>query len=85
MVDAADGFTFGGNYSGPFITDTSQRGQHGYLPTRRDYRTSFIMSGGAITRRGNMGEIRMIDIAPTIASVQGLRLKNSEGRALAIK
>ena len=84
MVDAADGYTFGSNYSGPFITNTNQRGQHGFLPTRSNYRTSFIMSGSIITRRGDLGEVRMIDIAPTIARVQNLWLKNSEGHALAL-
>lgn len=85
MVDAAEGFTFGRNNSGPPVTDTSQRGQHGYLPYRMDYRTSFIMTGSIITRRGDLGEVRMIDIAPTIARVMNLWLKNSEGRALSIK
>jgi predicted AlkP superfamily pyrophosphatase or phosphodiesterase len=84
-IDAADGFTFGSNYSGPVITDTNQRGQHGYLPTRPNYRASFIMSGSIITRRGDIGEIRMIDIAPTIARVRNLWLKDNEGRALAIR
>jgi predicted AlkP superfamily pyrophosphatase or phosphodiesterase len=85
IVDAAEGYSFGRNFSGPFITDTDQRGQHGYLPTRPDYRTSFIMTGAGITRRGDLGEVRMIDIAPTIAHVLNLSLKNSEGRALSIK
>jgi predicted AlkP superfamily pyrophosphatase or phosphodiesterase len=84
-LDAEEGFTFGSNYSGPFITDTSQRGQHGYLPTRPDYRASFIMSGSVITRRGDLGEIRMIDIGPTIARVRILYLQNSEGRAIPFK
>jgi predicted AlkP superfamily pyrophosphatase or phosphodiesterase len=85
MIDAAEGFTFGHNFSGPFITDTDQRGQHGFLPTRPNYRTSFIMTGSIITRRGDLGEVRMIDIAPTIARVRNLWLKNSEGRALSVK
>lgn len=85
MVDAAEGFTFGRSLAGPYITDTTQHGQHGYLPSRTDYRTSFIMTGATITRRGDLGEVRMINIAPTIASVLNLVLKNSEGRALSMK
>jgi len=85
MVDAAEGFSFGRNFSGPSITDTSQRGQHGYLPIRPDYKASFIMTGSIITRRGDIGQVRMIDIGPTIARVRNLWLRDAEGHALSIK
>jgi predicted AlkP superfamily pyrophosphatase or phosphodiesterase len=82
MLDAADGYTFGGNYTGEFITSYARRGQHGFLPTRPDYKASLIASGAGITRRGDLGEVRMIDIGPTIARVLGLTLRDAEGRAL---
>ncbi len=82
MLDAADGYTFGGNYTGEFITPYTRRGQHGFLPTRPDYKASLIMSGAGVKRRGDLGEVRMIDIGPTIARVLSLSLKNAEGRAI---
>ena len=85
MLDAADGYTFGGNYTGEFITPYARRGQHGFLPTRPDYKASLIASGAGITRRGDLGEVRMIDIGPTIARLLNLTLRDAEGRALTLK
>ncbi len=85
MLEGADGYTFGGNYSGDFITSYSRKGQHGFLPTRPNYKASLIVSGAGITRRGNLGDVRMIDIGPTIASVLNLKLNDAEGRALGLK
>ncbi len=36
MLDGADGFSFGTNYTGDVITENPDRGAHGYLPTRPD-------------------------------------------------
>jgi predicted AlkP superfamily pyrophosphatase or phosphodiesterase len=85
MLEGADGYTFGGNYSGEFITSYSRKGQHGYLPTRPNYKASLIVSGAGIARRGDLGDVRMIDIGPTIASVLNLKLNDAEGRALRLR
>lgn len=82
MLEAADGYTFGRSYAGEFITNTNRRGQHGYLPTRSDYKASLIISGAGLTGRGDLGEVQMIDIAPTIARILNLSLRNAEGRVL---
>ena len=85
MLDAEDGFQFGKHLTGDFITATERRGQHGYLPTRPDYKASFIASGAGIRRRGSLGDIRMLDIGPTIARVLKLKLRDAEGKALQLK
>lgn len=85
MLDAEAGCTFGNVVSGEFIVPTKQKGQHGYLPTRPDFRASFIASGAGITRRRDLGEIRMIDVGPTIANSVGLTLRNAQGRALGLR
>lgn len=85
MLEAAEGFTFGGNFTGDYITDSRTRGMHGYLPTRPDYRTSFIASGADITRRGNFGEIQMTQVGATIARTLGIRLRDAQGEALRLK
>jgi predicted AlkP superfamily pyrophosphatase or phosphodiesterase len=82
MLDAADGYTFGSNYTGEFITAYKRRGQHGFLPSRPDYKASLIISGAGFTRRGDLGDIRMIDIGPTIARVLNLKLRDAEGQPL---
>ena len=74
MLDAEDGYTFGKSVTGEFITASDRLGQHGYLPTRPDYKASLIAYGAGITRRGSLGDVRMIDIAPTIAHLSGFPL-----------
>lgn len=80
MMEAAEGYAFGANYSGEVVTESVMRGQHGYLPSR--YFTSFIASGAGITRRGDLGELNITDIGPSIAHTLGLKLSDAEGQAL---
>lgn len=68
-----------------FARDTRTRGMHGYLPTRPDYRTSFIASGASINRRGDFGEIQMTQVGATIARVLGIGLRDAQGEALRLK
>jgi predicted AlkP superfamily pyrophosphatase or phosphodiesterase len=84
-LEALDGYYFGFSdvYTGAPITKAAIRGQHGFLPAR--YYTSFIASGAGISRRGDLGTIRLIDEGPTIARLIGLKLHDAEGRALPLK
>ena len=85
MLDAEEGYTFGRNLTGDFITVSERLGQHGYLPTRPDYKASLIAYGAGITRRGSLGDVRMIDIAPTVARLLNLSLRDAEGKALKMR
>lgn len=80
FLEAADGYAFGANYAGDAVTPSVQLGQHGYLPSRYD--TSFIASGAGLNRRGDLGEVRIINIGPTIARSLGLTLGDADGQAL---
>lgn len=82
MLDAADGYDFGTKYTGDVITPDSQRGAHGYLPTRPDYYASFIAWGAGLGRGQPLGIIRMIDIGPTMARSLGLTLRDADGKAI---
>ncbi|HEV3468882.1 MAG TPA: ectonucleotide pyrophosphatase/phosphodiesterase [Pyrinomonadaceae bacterium] len=84
-LEPAEGFTFEGGYAPDVVADTKSRGQHGYVPLPPDYRASFIASGAGVARRGDLGEVRMIDIGPTIARALGLRLRDAEGRPLRLR
>ncbi len=85
MLEAADGYAFGKNYTGDLTTESKDRGAHGYLPTRPDYYASFIASGPRVSRRGSLSVISMIDIGPTIARSLGLRLRAATGRAIPLQ
>jgi len=83
MLEAGDGYSFGNGFTGEAITPSQQLGQHGYFPTR--YRTSFIATGAGIPQHSELGEIRLIDIGPTIAATLGLTLRDADGRALQLR
>lgn len=85
MLDAEEGFVFGKSLSGDFITASDRRGQHGYLPTRPDYKASFIAFGAGVKRRGSLGDVRMLDLAQTIARVLNLKLRDAEGKAIKLR
>ena len=85
MLEAADGYSFGSNLTGEPVTDNKQRGAHGYHPETRGYRASLIASGAGVRRRGDLGEVQMTDIGPTIARALGLALRDAEGKPLRLR
>jgi hypothetical protein len=44
---------------------------------------SLVLWGDGIRRGAVLGEVSMLDVAPTVAALLGLRLPNAEGHALA--
>jgi predicted AlkP superfamily pyrophosphatase or phosphodiesterase len=78
MLEAAEGYSFGGNYTGEIVTPSRQRGTHGYLPQTPDYHASFIAAGAGIAPRETINIINMTDIGPIIARALGLTLRDAE-------
>jgi predicted AlkP superfamily pyrophosphatase or phosphodiesterase len=66
---------------GPAISQTGGRGDHGLWPTRQDYRASFVLWGPGIKPQV-LPEIPMLDIAPTLADLLGVKLPRVEGKSL---
>jgi len=66
---------------GPALSDAGGRGDHGLWPTRQGYRASFVLWGPEIKPRV-LPEIGMLDIAPTLADVLGVKLPRTEGKSL---
>jgi predicted AlkP superfamily pyrophosphatase or phosphodiesterase len=69
-VDMRSGFYTGGGFdvvlAGGFGTGVS--GGHGYDPARPDMHASLIMAGPHVPHQGDLGIVRMTEIAPTIAA-----------------
>ena len=57
------------------------RGGHGFAPTRRELHASLILNGPGVPR-GNLGVIRMTQIAPTLARMLGVPLSTHADTAL---
>ena len=73
ILEAPDGYSFGGRASGSWLQNRARvGGTHGYLPTRREMAAAFIAAGPGIEKRGNLGRIKMVSIAPMIAGYLGI-------------
>jgi predicted AlkP superfamily pyrophosphatase or phosphodiesterase len=82
-LEAADGFTISGEYTGKLIAPSARGGTHGYFPDRSEMRSSLLIYGPAIGA-GKIENARLIDIAPTVAHWLNLDLPNAQGSPLAM-
>jgi hypothetical protein len=69
-----------GFYSGSghavLIEASTSRGGHGFDPERPEMHASLILHGGPFGGRGDLGVVRMTQIAPTLATFLGVRLSD---------
>jgi predicted AlkP superfamily pyrophosphatase or phosphodiesterase len=84
LVELKPGYQFGSALSGPLVTPAPSTGTHGYLPDRPEMRSSFFILGPGIAAGKNLGLIDMRQIAPTLASILGVKLDSATQPALAI-
>lgn len=84
---AADGFSFGGGYTGA-VTEpvpATYRGTHGYDPERPEMAASLLIVGPGVRPGLALGDARMVDVGPTVAALLGLTLPAATGRALPLR
>lgn len=62
-------------------TRLTQKAQHGYNENFPEMRASFMLTGEGITK-GNIENVHLIDVAPTLAGLMGFVLPDAEGRDL---
>lgn len=55
---------------------------HGYFPDDDHMRAALVMSGAGIAAGRELGRVRNVDIAPTIARLLGVELEQATGRVL---
>jgi predicted AlkP superfamily pyrophosphatase or phosphodiesterase len=82
FVSFSVGYEFGGSFTGPLVSNPSNRGMHGYLPDLPEMRSSFFLMGPHIPSGRSLGEIDMRQIAPTLASILHVPLAGAELPAL---
>jgi predicted AlkP superfamily pyrophosphatase or phosphodiesterase len=63
----------------PVLPTGALKGMHGYLPTMPGMATGFIAAGPGIRRGFELPVVRQIDVAPTVATLLGLRLEQAVG------
>jgi len=70
------------NQSTARVPLTPARHEHGYLPTDPKMFTSLVLSGRGVKKGATIGHVRSLDVAPTIATLLGIEMKDVEGRVL---
>jgi predicted AlkP superfamily pyrophosphatase or phosphodiesterase len=66
------------------LVPTRNRGGHGFDPDMPELHASFILAGPAARGRGNLGVVRMTQIAPTLAQLLGITLSPGADQPLAL-
>lgn len=86
MVDARVGYSFEDKLREPTILDLEQKNikyaTHGYFPDKENYKCIFIVSGANVKKDYSLGDIEMVDIAPTMGKILGIDFNNCDGKAL---
>ena len=62
-------------------TQLTQKAQHGYSENFEEMRASFMLTGEGI-EKGTVDNVRLIDVAPTLAGIMQFTLPDAEGRDL---
>jgi hypothetical protein len=58
------------------------RGAHGYLPDNPAMAAGFVAAGSGIRSGHSFPEMRMVDVAPTVARLLGIRFEAPAGRVI---
>lgn len=86
IIEAKIGYSFHEEIGDEIIRDLSTDriayGNHGYSPDIDDYKCNFLIAGKYIKNGLEIGDINMVDVAPTIARILGLTLNNCDGRVI---
>ncbi len=84
MLEAASGYSFDEALTGPEVEESSEtyRGTHGHLPTRPEMYASLVIYGAGVRAGASKPLVRMIDIAPTAATLLNLKLPQAEGKPI---
>ncbi len=86
MLDAKLDYSFDESLSEHLIEDLEAQGikhaTHGYSPDREGYRCNLVISGKGVKSGYSLGDVQMVDIAPTMARVLGIRFEKCDGRTL---
>jgi predicted AlkP superfamily phosphohydrolase/phosphomutase len=83
-VDLLPGYDFdAGTGPGALIAAREPHGNHGFNPQRPSMRTIMVLNGPGLAAGRKVSGVRIIDFAPTLASLLGLPpLKDASGRVL---
>lgn len=86
MLEARKGYCFDESLEAQLVKDLEAHGvryaTHGYSPDKSGYRCNIVVSGAGIKKEYPIGDIEMVDIAPTMGSILGIDFTHGDGRVL---
>jgi predicted AlkP superfamily pyrophosphatase or phosphodiesterase len=81
VLSARPGFAFSSaSHSGEVVGPSKLKGTHGYPPSQVEMDTSFMAVGPGIAPGRDLKRISLVDVAPTVAHLLGVRLPQPTGR-----
>jgi predicted AlkP superfamily pyrophosphatase or phosphodiesterase len=81
-LEGRPGYIFGGGLRGDLLAPSGSLGYHGFLPDKPGMKTGFLMVGPGVRAGIRIPEMKLIDIAPTIAEWAGWKMPQAEGLSL---
>ncbi|MES2498238.1 MAG: ectonucleotide pyrophosphatase/phosphodiesterase [Pseudomonadota bacterium] len=72
------GFETGRDPTAPLAAPSASKGMHGYDPSLPEMRSTLLLWGKALPWKGDLGEIDMRTIAPTLAKLMGGELPSAD-------
>jgi hypothetical protein len=86
VVTFKTGYCAGSALSGPLVSYSPHKGEHGYNPaTTPEMHASFFAIGQGIAGGKDLGLIDMRQIAPTLAQIMGISLPTAKQPALTLR
>jgi predicted AlkP superfamily pyrophosphatase or phosphodiesterase len=82
VLQASPGWQFSERSDEPLTVSTRYKGTHGWDPNLPAMKTVLILSGDGIAPGAALGDVPMIDVAPTVAALLGVPLRGAQGRPL---
>jgi predicted AlkP superfamily pyrophosphatase or phosphodiesterase len=82
VLQAEGGSTFDDSPLDPLVGPSHYKGAHGYSPDKVEMKASLVLWGDGVARGTDLGDVQMIDVAPTIARLSSLSLPTAVGRSL---
>jgi hypothetical protein len=81
-LDPASGVTFSHSADGEVLAPSRVEGMHGQMPDRPQMSAVFVITGPGIPRGRHLETVQMLDVAPTLASLAGLKLPDAQGKPI---
>lgn len=85
-IEAKNSYAFKEEITNYEIKNQDESGEkyatHGYSPLKDGFKNVFMIAGKGIKKNNNIGEMNIVDIAPTIATILDLECDEFDGRSL---